>query len=175
MNLFEIQPPECRKQLTFETSKITTKSKVFKRILNFDPTSLYEKINQSKKLNPFKRFCKIEFSILFPKIEGVCGCGCEQKLTGRRSRWASSDCQRFATSVYHIITGKATFLRKLRKIIIGGYFCEICFKDKVDLELDHLIPIKHGGGGSWLSNYQFKCKACHRIKTNNDFGFQPKK
>ncbi len=174
MKLFELQPQECRIPIILE-NKITTKSKIIKRVLAFNPIDVYSRINDADALNPFKRYNNIKFEILFPKLDGVCGCGCGNKLSGRRTRWFSNDCQRFATSVYQIITGDTSYLRRIRKTIIGKYICETCLNVEKDLELDHIIPVKHGGGGSWLSNYNFKCKSCHRIKTNTDFGFQSKK
>lgn len=44
------------------------------------------------------------------------------------------------------------------------------------LKVDHIFPVKLGGGGGWLSNYQLLCHKCHVEKTNEDFGWkQPKK
>lgn len=174
MNLFESQPSECRLPLTLER-KVVTRNKSLKRLLSYDPSEIYKRLHESNGLNPFKRHSKINFSILFPRVDGVCSCGCGKKLKGRQRRWASVDCRNLAATVYYVISGNTTYLRKLRKIIIGGYYCEVCLKQESKLELDHLIPVKHGGGGCWLSNYQFKCKHCHRIKTNADFGYKSKK
>jgi 5-methylcytosine-specific restriction endonuclease McrA len=175
LKLYDIQPPECRMPLKIENSRDW--KTIPKRVFNFDPTHIYDRINESNMLNPYQRHCSVPMSFLFQKKNGVCSCGCGLKLEGRRKRWATDECKRFGEVVFGIIAGYANILRTYRWLFTGSVKCEIC--DERDspenaIELDHLHPVKFGGGGGWLSNYQFKCKRCHRKKTNKDFGHKQK-
>ena len=84
MNLFEVQPAFCRAPLP--QKDIEWKSK-FKAVCFYNPADLYERIHDY--IDPFKRTQSVGFSKMFPNSPGVCGCGCGQQLTGRRTRWAS--------------------------------------------------------------------------------------
>lgn len=42
------------------------------------------------------------------------------------------------------------------------------------IKVDHVVPVKLGGGACWLSNYQLLCHDCHVGKTNTDFGWKAK-
>ena len=174
--LFDVQPASCREPLTLPTKGVNWKH-IHKRVFFFDPTSVYERINELNLLNPYQRHCSVSMMHLFHNIENKCACGCNQELSGRQKRWASKECSVFAVYVFDIIAGRQQTLRKLRSLFVGGLHCEVCGIQGYDvsLELDHIIPVKHGGGGGWLSNYQFKCKKCHREKTNMDFGFKQSK
>jgi len=143
---------------------------VIERVLYFDPTELYERLGD--KLITSKRHAGISMDLLFPKIPGKCACGCDKKPemyandTNNR-KFASHNCQAFASDVLSIINnyfGKPAFYIS----IYSGKKCSEC--DETDhLELDHIIGVKHGGGGCWLSNYRWLCKKCHVNKTNKDF------
>jgi len=174
LRLFDIQPVECRQPLNLDNNNAVKWKPVPKRIFFFDPTPLYEKINEAKVLNPYQRQCTVSINFLFDNKGKMCACGCGKELSGRQKRWSSKECNDFAFAVFAIISGYANTLRQYRNIFIGGYKCEICGKpeDHEAIELDHIYPVKFGGGGGWLSNYQFKCKKCHREKTNKDFGFK---
>lgn len=174
LKLFDIQPYECRKPLDLPNNKAVNWKPTPKRVFFFDPTPLYERINEARLLNPYQRQCTVSISFLFPQIEKKCACGCGKELTGRQKRWASKECNDFAYAVFAIISGYTNTLRQYRNLFIGGYKCEVCGEPELyePVELDHIYPVKFGGGGGWLSNYQFKCKKCHREKTNKDFGFK---
>lgn len=173
--LFDIQPESSRKQLDISLIPNNVDKK-FRRILEFDPTDIYNRINELGLLNPFLRKSSVGMDHLFPNQDGKCACGCGKELTGRRKRWASKECSEFAIRVFWIIGGYTATLRLLRSAYIGGYKCEVCNESEIykSVELDHVFPVKFGGGGGWLSNYQFKCKKCHREKTNSDFGYKSK-
>lgn len=47
----------------------------------------------------------------------------------------------------------------------------VCNSSK-HVKLDHIVPVKFGGGGCWLNNYQLLCHNCHVQKTNLDFGWK---
>lgn len=174
LSLFDIQPYECRKPLELPINNAVNWKPIPKRVFFFDPTPLYEKINEAKILNPFQRQCSVSMTFLFKNENNKCACGCGKDLTGRQKRWASKECSDFAFAVFAIIGGYTNTLRNYRSIFIGGIECEICndIPQYEAVELDHIHPVKFGGGGGWLSNYQFKCKKCHREKTNKDFGFK---
>jgi hypothetical protein len=137
-----------------------------KRVVFFDPTDFYSRV----KLDNYKRFPPVSITQIFPKTKGICGCGCNEKLTHRRTRWATDECCNYAQAVWGIISGRpetiAFYLRR--------YYGDKCFRCDctTDLKVDHIIPVKHGGGGGWLSNYQFLCHSCHVQKTNEDFGWK---
>ena len=172
--LYSIQPKECR--LPLEIKTINPKwSKIEKRLFLFDPTKIYDILDKGNLLNPLLRRHSVPFGKIFPDDKyGKCACGCGQILSGRRRRWNTDECRKFATYVFSIISGYTDVLRHLRSRFVGGYFCEVCGKSDVwdAIELDHIYPVKWGGGGGWLSNYEFKCKKCHRDKTNRDFGYK---
>lgn len=174
LKLFDIQPYECRQPLGLPNNNAVNWKPIPKRVFFFDPTSLYEKINDAKVLNPYQRQCTVSINFLFENKDKRCACGCGKELTGRQKRWASKECNDFAFAVFAIISGYTNTLRQYRNIFIGGYKCEVCGEPEnyEPVELDHIYPVKFGGGGGWLSNYQFKCKKCHREKTNKDFGFK---
>ena len=120
----------------------------------------------------FERFERYQVGIsitdLFP-ITGtaICACGCGQALTGRRRRWATSECNRFACAVFWILKGdRDTIARYLEAQ--HGHACKHCGIMYESLEVDHVLAVKLGGGGRWLDNYQFLCKNCHKAKSRVD-------
>jgi hypothetical protein len=151
-----------------------------KRVLNFDPVN----VPNQYVVRPYQRYQYVSVVQLFPKVGNVCGCGCGVELTGRQRRWATEDCQSYAVAVWGIIAGRFdTMQRYMRKY--HGWVCSECgCRDKgkeagangtiSDLQIDHIIPVKLGGGGCWLSNYQILCSACHVSKTNKDFNWNQK-
>lgn len=136
------------------------------RVLSFDPSEVYSMID----IDIYKRINSISINHFFPRIEGVCPCGCGEMVTDNRRVWATNQCSKFAWSVRNIICNA----HQQPHYYIGHYYgtrnCNHC-GDNCDTELDHIIPVKHGGGGCWLSNFEFLCKKCHRDKTNKDFQF----
>lgn len=143
------------------------RSAIVQRVLDFD----YKNKIQNVTINNFERFPNVNLGELFPHNTGFCGCGCGAPLSGRQTRWASEDCNTFAYIVWAIIAGRPETIGKYLTMIVGHKNCIRCnCGDKV--YLDHIIPVKHGGGGLWLDNYQWLCHPCHVIKTNEDFGFK---
>jgi hypothetical protein len=133
-----------------------------KRVLEFDP-SYIDWIDHSKR-NPIVPLPKI-----FPQQVGICSCGCGQKLTGRKTRWAGEDCSRFAVAIYSILAGRTDTIHMYMFLYHGSTKCK-CGDGYA--AIDHIIPVKHCGGGCWLSNFQFLCHKCHVKKTNEDFGYK---
>lgn len=174
LRLFDVQPYECRKPLKLIDNCEVNWEPVPKRVFLFDPTPIYNRINEANVLNPFKRQDTVSIKFLFVNENNKCACGCGKELIKKKQRWATKGCSDFGYAVFAIISGYADILRQYRSIFIGGYRCEVCgdTPQYQPLELDHVYPVKFGGGGGWLSNYQFKCRRCHREKTNKDFGYK---
>lgn len=136
------------------------------RVLFFDPSEVYQRIDHL--INPLQRNQgRLSTAVLFPKRkDGICRCGCGQPA---KRLWANEECQTFAYKVYDLIaygTARASFLLNL----YYGPKCIAC-GEKNWTCIDHIIPVKHGGGGCWISNYAPLCKECHTDKTNRDFGY----
>lgn len=149
-----------------------------KRVLMFDPINLPNLF----KPNPYKRFQHVDITILFPSEGGLCACGCKQVVHKPRYRWATDECQYFAVAIRRIVYGAqdtiASYLR-----LYYGWECSRCgCNDKGHdygangvvawIKVDHIIPVKLGGGACWLSNYQLLCHDCHVGKTNDDFNWK---
>lgn len=168
--LFGVQPSRCRKRLS-KIRKIENIPLPLQRLFEYNPIELYKRINEADILSPYMRACPVSMVFLFPKKKGVCSCGCGVKLVGRQRKWASKDCTTFAGYVFDIISGKVSTIKHLLFWYYGGYICKVCGQHnhpENPIELDHIHPVYKGGGGGWLSNYDFKCRACHRVKTNKD-------
>lgn len=148
-----------------------------KRVMFFDPTFVFENV---KKFDAYRRHQNISVYDIFPQIEkDKCACGCGVKLTGRQKRWASDCCSRYALAVREILYGTLPTIQRYMRLYYGWNCFECGCEDKgkkhgsyeiSDFQIDHIIPVKLGGGACWLSNYQILCTACHVRKTNKDFG-----
>ena len=170
--LFDTQPEWCRHVLDISTIKNFNKlHNNMKRLVAFDPTEAYKRIDQANAIDPFKRYNSVTIGLLFPKQDKICSCGCGTKLTGRQTVWAG-DCHAMALNVQSVVSCHSHILTICR--LIFGSDCVICgsIETHSTHELDHKYPVKFGGAGGWLSNYEFKCKECHRAKTNKDFNFK---
>lgn len=133
----------------------------------FDPSGVYSR----QPVNIHRRVqASLSFALMFPSQNGTCACGCGKPLRGKQKRWASEDCSSFAYGVWSIIDGRRDTIAFYVAKLNGGYRCK-CGSD-VDVRLDHIIPVKHGGGGCWLNNFQWLCHTCHVNKTNEDFGWK---
>jgi hypothetical protein len=141
-----------------------------KKVLFFDPSSIYDRII----IDPFKRFQSVSIIDMFPKIPGHCSCGCGKGLRGRQTRWATDECNKFAVAVWAIIAGRTSWIGMYLSLYHKNYHCCKCSSSGT-IKIDHIIPVKLGGGGCWLNNYQLLCHDCHVKKTNEDFGWKQKK
>lgn len=157
----------------------------YRDILTLDPSIYYERIEH--RIKPYQRFQSISIVELFPqKEDGTCACGCGVLLKGRNRRWATKECQKLPLQILYVLKGDSKFIANILYNVYG-LVCSVCGKHSNELkrpnekdyrspiELEHTIPIKHGGGGGWLGNYTFHCFKCHREKTNKDFGFKKPK
>lgn len=142
------------------------------RLLFEDPKYVYDRVKDL--FNPLLRYNKqIAFNQLFPDSkDGLCSCGCGKPVKKSKKNWASNECQKFAIGAWMIITGNTQYIHGILK----HYTPEACCKcGNAPCEADHIIPVNQGGGGSWLSNFQFLCKECHKIKTREDNNWKPLK
>lgn len=59
-----------------------------------------------------RRFPKLSFPAMWPKRQdGLCRCGCGQKLSGRRTSWATKECERKAVQAFSIAKGDIGAIR----------------------------------------------------------------
>ena len=145
------------------------------RVLFLDPKPIYDRI----KVDHFKRNQGVDFASMFPKNGNICGCGCGAELTGKRRRWATDDCKNFTYAVWAIINGYTETISSYLRLYHGVEACFECgitdkyseYKNGVcvsSIHKDHIVPVFKGGGGCWLSNYQYLCDICHKEKTKTD-------
>lgn len=161
-DLFKEQPAACRLPLPHKELNPDVPEYI-KRALLVDPAPFYERLRYS--FNPFTRYNFVRFDVMFPDLnDGKCICGCGNELKKNQKKWYSADCQRFAMAAWNIVSCRQP---DIINFYLSKYYdklvCAECgepFKD-----LDHIIPCKDGGGGSWLSNYQLLCESCHAKKT----------
>lgn len=164
----------------------------YHRLIMFDPAEVYERLYSytanydRRQFSHYKRFNSLDMAVLFPTLtKGICACGCNRALEGKSRRWFSKECSKFASSVFDVICGRSESIRFYLREINGGYNCESCGIDEKQahdlyfretksgivnscIHLDHIIPVHQGGGGCWLSNYQFLCVGCHKEKTKRE-------
>lgn len=170
--IFGVQPESCRmplpkKEIIYSDWELAKPHLIEKweRIFNYDPRGMYKMMGHL--IDPYKRIQQISIHDFFPDIEGECACGCGKEIKKHR-RFATEACRGFAWDVRNIICNA----HQRPHHYIQKYFgsncqdCETIWGE----QLDHVIGVKHGGGGCWLSNYRYLCHQCHVAKTNKDFG-----
>jgi 5-methylcytosine-specific restriction endonuclease McrA len=145
------------------------------RVLFLDPKPIYDRI----KVDHFARVQSVPIGDMFPLNGNLCGCGCGAEVTGRRRRWATDSCKYFAQAVWAIINGHSETISSYLKLYHGVVACIECGITDFYTEYanglsvssvhkDHIVPVFKGGGGCWLSNYQYLCDTCHKQKTKTD-------
>lgn len=165
--ILQHQPLSCRLPLPHkELERLKPRTL---RVLFFDPTPIYNKLEAAAMGDPFKRTNHINPYTIFPQdIKHFCACGCGQLLTGRKTRWASEECSSFAYNVQRIISGHPSiYIPYVLKYY--GHLCTACGDMDQKLEIDHIIPVWAGGGLCWLSNLRPLCISCHKQKTKADY------
>lgn len=179
-DIFKVQPKQCRASLPYKD--LSNKSELIRRVLLFDPAEFYNRVGN--ELNPYQRHNGI--NLAYPKLDRVCACGCgrnprEHKVQrGVYLKWYNKDCAQFWYVVAAIIKGEGETIRNY----LGHYYGEACMEcgdiPKYNsseqalngLYADHIVAVMNGGGGSWLSNYQWLCDLCHTEKTREDFNWK---
>lgn len=102
---------------------------------------------------------------LYPeRKDGLCSCGCNQELTGRKKRWATIDCQEIAVFNFLIIKGDTSMIR-LKVFERDQGYCRCCGVFSKDWHADHILPVFLGGSACGLENIQTLCLFCHKEKT----------
>ena len=131
-----------------------------KRFHNLKP-QLNLDIDRYKRQNS-----QIHLGITFPQLDNNCACGCGIELTGRKTRWADISHATLAHKYTAVISGDVGRIRELL-IERDGYICAGCGYDvsSEDWQADHIIEVRHGGGGCDLGNFQILCSYCHKAKT----------
>ena len=128
------------------------------------------------RIDPYARRQKILWvHDMFPyRDDGLCRCGCGKKLEGRRTSWASNSCSYAARMEHGIIAGDAGCVRiRLRQLQKG--VCQECGEEHGEWHADHIIEVRHGGGGCTIDNYQTLCIPCHKAKTKKNHKSNSKK
>lgn len=142
---------------------------ILERIMYLDPLEFYQRAFAF--LDPFKRTQgRIPFDALIPITpDGICDCGCDKPLTGRRRRWATDQCSMFIEHIWQILYGNPRRIKTYIKKYHGNH-CSVCGADgrQVKLQLEHTVPVKLGGGACWLNNFSLMCLSCHAPKTKLD-------
>lgn len=117
-------------------------------------------------VDPFKRYQR-DYGMhdMYPsKLDGTCACGCGEKLTGRRTRWATPICVDEPLRLYSIVKGDTTAIRaELYRMDAGA--CRMCGVISDEWHADHIVPVHKGGGGCDIDNLQTLCIPCHKDKT----------
>jgi len=117
-------------------------------------------------INIFKRYqVGLKLEDLYPsKKDGFCDCGCGSKLTGKKKRWYSTNCQNKALINFWIIKGDNFTIRQTLYQIDKG-FCRNCGVYSKDWHADHILPVFLGGSACGLENLQTLCNDCHKLKS----------
>ncbi len=101
---------------------------------------------------------------LFPAKKGVCACDCNEPLTGKRRKWATTSCSDSAYISFAIVKGDTRIIRQELFTRDQGY-CLNCGVFDEYWQADHKVPVHGGGGGSGLDNFQTLCVDCHQDKS----------
>ncbi len=140
-------------------------------------------------LDPYsRRQPGVGLSDIFPtRTDGLCACGCGEKLKGRRTRWANQGCSDAAAALYFVRTGASATIRGLiyrrdhGRCAVCGCACGVRLQGPMPFrerfftlrrtwEADHILPVEEGGGGCGLENFQILCDSCHKLKTASKAG-----
>jgi len=118
-------------------------------------------------LDFFKRYQQgFKIENLFPvRNDGLCSCGCNEKLFGRKKKWFSKTCLRYALNTYYIVKGDVQVIRENLYQIDKG-FCRGCGVQTKEWHADHIIPVFKGGGACGIDNFQTLCVDCHKEKSS---------
>lgn len=103
---------------------------------------------------------------MFPPIDGLCSCGCGEKLTGRKTRWTDQSHADRLYESFAIIKGDNTVIRRAVFARDKG-FCFNCAAYDDKWQADHILPVEQGGGACGLENFQTLCEDCHKEKTRD--------
>lgn len=112
----------------------------FRRIITCDPAIYFQRAAQHPLFSNYKRRNYVESEQIFPQPDKtVCSCGCGKKLTGRRRRWATDECQQFAYYICQIIIGDSQVIRLVMRQLYEEQ-CFICARTDKDFNTTHEFP-----------------------------------
>jgi hypothetical protein len=135
------------------------------QLINCVDNDMNNPINFASMINHQKRYqVGLKIQHLYPKINNVCACGCGQELTGRKTKWASQECNTIAHINTAIIKGNISVIRNILFSVERGV-CQICNRYDEHWQADHIHPVHWGGGACGIENYQTICTCCHYIKS----------
>jgi len=137
-------------------------------VANYD-LARFNKLVADGIINPYSRRQKTSnffTRLLPPKNDGLCDCGCGTPITGRQTRWSSSECASTLEWLWRLCSSDSSSIRRMLYITQGD-FCKHCGVEGFD-DVDHILPVHKGGGGMGLWNFQGLCKSCHKAKTRID-------
>lgn len=160
------------KPITWPPHLVSSHWDVHGIVIFYDPSPIYARI-ESRLLSHQRFQSGLTMEAMWPNplmTQGdqtvkLCACGCGEPA---RRRWATTEHSRVPNMIFEIIYGRVSTIRELIGIY-HGEVCADCGSEEKKLYLDHKIPVLHGGGAAWLSNYQLLCHTCHVDKTNRDF------
>lgn len=117
-------------------------------------------------LNKFSRYqIGLRMEMLFPtNLGGFCSCGCGNRLVGKKRKWHSDECKKYALNLFYIVKGDNAVIRENLANRDGG-FCFECGVYDEKWQADHIWPVFKGGGACSLDNFQTLCSACHSEKS----------
>jgi hypothetical protein len=120
-------------------------------------------------INKYNRYqVGLTLNHLYPTLNGVCACGCGNKLSKNRKKWFSNDCRDKSFINFAIIKGDNSIIRQEIYSRDKG-FCRGCGVESNAWEVDHILPVFLGGSACGLSNLQTLCIDCHKQKTFYNF------
>ena len=119
-------------------------------------------------INQFARYQKgLNTLQIFPnRNDGKCACGCGKGMREGRKRWFSDECKDYAVTITLIVKGDQRVIRDQLFYRDKGV-CASCGSQTENWDADHKLPVKDGGGGCLLDNFQTLCQKCHKKKTEN--------
>lgn len=125
-------------------------------------------------IDPFKRYqSSLKIEHLYPhNNQKLCRCGCNLPLPSRKRSWYNQDHQQVAVTRFFVMKGDVQVIRRE----LSKRDNQVCSKCNNSLEkdptfewqADHIIEVRHGGGGCELEGYQTLCVPCHKVKTKEN-------
>lgn len=126
-------------QLIIDTPELIPKK--YRRLITLDPTIYYQRAETLPFFSYYRRTNTVSSEIIFPQPDkAICACGCGQKLSGRRRRWATDECADFSTQLLLVLSGDSVFIRLVLSMLMEER-CFICgINDNEYPRIDYPTP-----------------------------------